>query len=293
MRRMYDNLVGLDEIKADMLRKMVLLLEPSYIDHWVKEHYTGTTVPPLVTALKERYPMVVLEGEVGAGKTALARSVGDRLAEMMQTKVAMLVMNAQVRGNGLVGEISKNLVNAFEAAEALQDRERIPVLLLIDEADTLAQARGGRQMHHDDNAGVNTLIQRIDRLRGRYILLLFATNLYQSLDSAILRRAIAVYRFQRPNEQQRAEVFQRFLSQFGYSSRDIAALVERTRARPIPSFDDARRPKNHRYTYSDITQRILPTAIEEAVYAKAPLTMDFVVRACDQTVPTPESAPFE
>ena len=38
------------------------------------------------------------------------------------------------------------------------------VILLVDEADAIAQSREAAQMHHEDRAGVNAFIRGIDRL---------------------------------------------------------------------------------------------------------------------------------
>lgn len=38
------------------------------------------------------------------------------------------------------------------------------VILLVDEADALAQSRETAQMHHEDRAGLNAFIRGIDRI---------------------------------------------------------------------------------------------------------------------------------
>src|SRR5438552_1643693 len=188
----YDALVGIDDFKESLEDKLRLLLKPDTMQKWLERYYAGQTLPLLEQILRERYPLIILEGEVGSGKTALARSIGHKLAIDLKPpiNVALFIVNAQVRGGGHVGELTQNISRAFTEAERCQEREQIPVIILIDEADALAQSRGGRQTHHEDDAGVNTLIQRIDRLRGRPMAVIFATNLAQSLDAAILRRAL-------------------------------------------------------------------------------------------------------
>ena len=146
--------------------KLTLLINPRYLDNWIARSYPEHPPQGLIRILKDRYPLLILEGDVGSGKTALARSIGHQLALRLNMKLVLLVMNAQVRGGGHVGELTQNIARAFEEAERHQEREQIPVLFLIDEADALAQARGGQQTHHEDDAGVNTLIQHIDRLHG-------------------------------------------------------------------------------------------------------------------------------
>lgn len=278
------SLVGLDSIRDDLYRKLALLLVPSYLRDWLTQTYGAKPPQGLWQALRDRYPLVLLEGEVGAGKTALARSIGDLIATKLNTELALYVVNAQVRGGGHVGELTLNISRAFNEAEKGQRREQIPVLILIDEADALAQSRGGRQTHHEDDAGVNTLIQRIDRLRGRPMAVLFATNLAQSLDAAIVRRSLASYHFDRPNPAQRAQVFRFLLAGIGISEQDIATFVQLTEARPLPGYGR----RGHRYTYSDLSQRIIPRAVEDAVFTGEPLTAQEVMAACQTIAPTPE-----
>lgn len=285
----FDLLVGMDDTKQDIMRKLILLLDTQYVNNWVEQHYPTATPSALTRVLRERYPLIILEGEVGSGKTALARSLGHPLAKALKSEVVLLTMNSQVRGGGHVGELTQNIVRAFEEAERIQEREQIPVLLLIDEADALAQARGSRQTHHEDDAGVNALIQRIDRLRGRHVAVIFATNLLPALDSAIMRRAMVTYRFDRPTPAQRADLFQRLLAPIELNKSDLGRLVQLTEARPIPSLGKSNRVAAHRYTYSDISQRIIPRAVEEAVYAREPLQVEHLIHACQAVPPTPES----
>lgn len=280
----FEALVGIDEIKVDLYQKLALLLGQGYSESWARKHYGEPGPQALLDILRSRYPLFVLEGDVGSGKTALARSIGDRIAQRLQTPVVLMVMNAQVRGGGHVGEMTQNIARAFAEAERREEREQVPTLILIDEADTLAQARGSQQTHHEDDAGVNTLIQRIDRLRGKRMAVLFATNLAQSLDSAILRRAAASYHFSRPTPAQRAELLARILAGSDFSQKDIKAMVQATEPRAVPGFGIG----SHRYTYSDLTQRVVPTAVEAAIWAQEKLTLALILKACERVLPTPE-----
>ena len=261
----YDSLVGIDDIKQDMERKLEFLLRPDAIEQWLLNTYGNEVSPTLLQTLRDRYPLIILEGEVGSGKTALARSIGHVLAERLQTaqvasQVALFVVSAQVRGGGHVGELTQNISRSFDEAERCQEREHIPVLLLIDEADSLAQARGSTQTHHEDDAGVNTLIQRIDRLRGRPMGVIFSTNLFESLDSAILRRASSVFHFDRPTYEERKDAFQQLLQDLVPNEEVINWLAAITNPCELPGSEG-----QHRYTYSDISQRLIPAAFEMVV----------------------------
>ncbi|MGH2497937.1 MAG: ATP-binding protein [Ktedonobacteraceae bacterium] len=261
----YDSLVGIDRIKQDMERKLEFLLRPDAIEQWLLNTYGNEVSPTLLQTLRDRYPLIILEGEVGSGKTALARSIGHVLVERLQaaqvaSQLALFVVSAQVRGGGHVGELTQNISRSFDEAERCQEREHIPILLLIDEADSLAQARGSTQTHHEDDAGVNTLIQRIDRLRGRPFGVIFSTNLFGSLDSAILRRASSVFHFDRPTYEERKDAFQRLLQDLAPNKEDVNWLAALTNPRGLPGSEG-----QHRYTYSDISQRLIPAAFEMAV----------------------------
>jgi len=110
------------------------------------------------------------------------------------------------------------------------------------------------------------------------------TNRANSLDSAILRRTAGLYHFDRPNVEQRKEVFRRIFQENPISEAGLNKLAARTEPRQITGFDQ----RKHRYTYSDLIQRIAKGAIEEAVYSRQPLTFDLLDKICASTYPTPE-----
>ena len=61
------------------------------------------------------------------------------------------------------------------------------IVVIIDEADAIAQSREFGQMHHEDRAGVNALIRGIDTVatERRPVLVLLCTNRLSALDPAI------------------------------------------------------------------------------------------------------------
>jgi len=160
----FARLVGIDGHKDTLLLELELLVKPDLISKWSQRHHRGILAACKI--MTTRAPLIVLEGDVGCGKTVLAESVGDPLARRLNCHVHMLKINTQVRGTGMVGEMTDLIAQAFTAVEEKAKRNSgEPVLLLIDEADSLAAKRTEQHMHHEDKAGVNTLLQRIDRLR--------------------------------------------------------------------------------------------------------------------------------
>jgi AAA+ superfamily predicted ATPase len=276
----YASLVGLDDHKERLLVELELLLYPERLEAWSRTHHKR--VLDACHRSRNRVPLVLLSGDVGTGKTALAETVGDALALHVKGRVRLLKLNTQVRGTGLVGEMSDLIARAFAAAVARSRASDTPVLLLIDEADALASSRSGAQMHHEDKAGLNTLLQRLDglRLERLPIAALFITNRPEALDPAVRRRAALELTFERPNAATRAQMFRTILPELDLPDEVIARLDART---------GAEAPENGSvpFTASDITDRLLATALRAAYRAHRPLGTEDLFVAADSIRPAP------
>lgn len=280
-RAWYERLVGLDEQKRELLLELELLLYPNRLADWSqRQHGSQLQVCEIMAT---RAPLVLLEGDVGCGKTVLAETVGDALAQQTDSRVHLLKVNTQVRGTGMVGEMTELIVQAFTQAELHADAVRgEPVLLLIDEADALAAKRTDQHMHHEDKAGLNTLLQRIDGLRHgqRRMAVMFITNRPDALDPAVRRRAALRLTFGRPNDEVRAELFRRALPELSLPARTITELVSLTGR-------DGRYKSSASFTASDITDRLLPAALRDAYAQKRRLTAEDLVCHAKTMLPTP------
>lgn len=275
----FGRLVGIDEHKQSMLLELELLLKPELVEQWSKDHHQS--ILPACEIMSSRAPLLVLEGDVGCGKTVLAESIGDPLAKRLGCHVHLLKINTQVRGSGMVGEMTDLIAQAFTAIEDKARRNSgEPVLLLIDEADSLASKRAEQHMHHEDKAGVNTLLQRIDRLRRENlpVAVIFITNRPEALDSAIRRRAAVSIRFERPNAEVRAELFHCNFPGLALNGAKLEKLVSAT----------GESGKGHEgFTASDITDRLIPAAIKMAYLSRTAVTADTLIDAAQAMKPTP------
>src|SRR5260370_14180197 len=205
-----------------------MLLYPEGLKEWSKR-YHGGQVLRICDLYRNRVPLILFEGYVGTGKTALAETIGDALARQIGEgrQVHLLKINTQVRGTGQVGEMSDLIVQAFVQAEARARALRgDPVLLLLDEADALAVSRETQQMHHEDKAGLNTLLQRLDNLRLTRlpIAALFITNRPDALDPAVRRRAALDLHFERPRDEIRAQIFLTSVPELKVGNAEICQL---------------------------------------------------------------------
>ncbi|QDV26058.1 ATP-binding protein [Aureliella helgolandensis] len=275
----FGRLVGIEDQKQTMLLELELLLKPELVEQWSKEHHQS--ILPACEIMSSRAPLLVLEGDVGCGKTVLAESIGDPLAKRLGCHVHLMKINTQVRGSGMVGEMTDLIAKAFTAIEDKARRNSgEPVLLLIDEADSLASKRAEQHMHHEDKAGVNTLLQRIDRLRRENlpVAVIFITNRPEALDSAVRRRAAVSIRFERPNAEVRAELFHRNFPDLALSGAKLEKLVSAT----------GESGNGHeRFTASDITDRLIPAAIKMSYLSKTAVTADTLIEAAQAMKPTP------
>jgi AAA+ superfamily predicted ATPase len=153
------------------------------------------------------------------------------------------------------------------------------IVLLIDEADALAQSRELGQMHHEDRAGVNALIRGVDDLATGNLpaIVVMCTNRLDALDPAVRRRAAVTFTFNRPNEAQRLAFLTPVLDELGFSEQQIHTLVTAT---------GATHGRAYGYTYSDLAQRLLPGLLL-AAYPSSAITYELAKRVVEQHPPTP------
>jgi AAA+ superfamily predicted ATPase len=277
----FDRLVGIDDQKQRLLLELELLLYPDRLAKWSRKHHGKEIRACQIMA--SRAPLVLLEGDVGCGKTVLAETIGDALAQAAGGKVHLLKVNTLIRGTGLVGEMTDLIVQAFTQAEARADSLKgQPLLLLIDEADALAAKRVDQHMHHEDKAGVNTLLQRIDGLRvgGRRIAVMFITNRPDALDPAIRRRAALRLSFSRPDDDQRSELLRRSVPEVDLDGKALREFVTATGS-------EANKKHGATFTWSDITDRLVPAAVRDAYADERPVTAEDIIRHAREMEPTP------
>jgi AAA+ superfamily predicted ATPase len=258
-RRRLDRLVGLDDHKRRLSQQLSTLIDPTSVELWAKKHgYAESRY--LMDTFTARLPLVILEGDVGCGKTELAESIPDSVARQLGLDITLYPLSLSARGQGLVGEMTRLISSAFDevlsAAKKMSGspKPKAGAILLIDEADALAQTREASQMHHEDKAGVNALIRGINRLSIKNVpaAVIMCTNRLSALDPAIRRRAADVIRFERPNEDQRIYALSRVLGGTNMSSENIKTLAKAM---------GASAKRQHGMTYSDITQKFLPSLI--------------------------------
>jgi AAA+ superfamily predicted ATPase len=277
-------LVGLDEQKVRLTKVISLLVHPEGISKWGERHHPDAK--KIIDRVLRRPPLVILAGDVGSGKSELALTIGDAVARQEKIEVSLLPLSLSARGEGRVGEMTKLISSAFShtisQAEKLKKSSggsRGAVILLIDEADALAQSRESGQMHHEDKAGVNAFIRGIDSISNKKlaVAVIMCTNRLGSLDPAIKRRAADILSFARPNAEQRFAVLYEPLAELGFSEKQIQQLVTETGPKKGSQFG---------FTFSDLTQRLIPAIVLDA-YPNNAVEWNAALRVAKTVIPTP------
>jgi AAA+ superfamily predicted ATPase len=282
--RRFAGLVGLDDMKERLLKEARLLLDPESLTAWSINHHRQKI--RLLEFFRDRPPLFIFAGDVGTGKTALAETFGDAVAREADIRITLYALSLTARGKGAVGEMTSLLSAAFtevkQAAKKSSGRSgkhSSGIVLLIDEADALAQSRELAQMHHEDRAGVNALIRGVDDLATGNLpaIVVMCTNRLDALDPAVRRRAAATFTFTRPNDQQRQAFLQPALEELGFSSQQIHSIVTAT---------GATQGRAYGFTYSDLAQRLLPGLLL-AAYPSQAITFAMAKDVIERHPPTP------
>jgi len=283
VKRRFERLVGLDAVKDRLTKEAMMRLQPSSLEDWSQQHFNDSL--PALRYFQRRPPLFILAGDVGTGKTELAETFGDAVARKAGIPILLHSLSLTARGTGAVGEMTRLISAAFgmvkSQAPSVSGNSSASAghILLIDEADALAQSRESAQMHHEDRAGVNALIRGIDDLAEgqRPVLVVMCTNRLGALDPAVLRRAAATFEFTRPNPDQRRVVLRNAFPEYVCSDADLSRVVELTGGRNGTGVG---------FSFSDITQRLVPSVVLEA-FPDRSVTSDLIVSVASQIKPTP------
>ncbi|QOW10056.1 AAA family ATPase [Kaistella flava (ex Peng et al. 2021)] len=253
------HLIGFEDKYNRIFSNLKLLLDQEGLIEWSKKFHKIEL--PVISQLKDKYPLIILTGDAGTGKTVSAEAIADKMLRDLKKDGFFLKLSTRVRGEGLHGQMG-NLVNdAFEELKNQAGKKRI-AFLLIDEADAIASTRSTMQMHQEEKAAVNTLIQKIDEIRelnGRAILFM-STNRLHFLDEAIVRRAAIILEFERPTFEERVLLFKTSLDGVEITDKEFKELA---------NLSGEEQNDGLAFSFSDIRLRILPEAVAKCFPTKA------------------------
>jgi len=155
-------------------------------------------------------PSMLIYGPPGCGKTKLAMHIASRL------ELPLLLARSDSLISSYLGSTAKNIRLLFEHAM------KRPCVLFLDEFDAIAKIRDDQHELGELKRVVVSLLQNIDAMDGRTILLA-ATNHEHLLDPAVWRRFSYVMPMSAPSANGREQLFRAFLRE--YADADDADLL--------------------------------------------------------------------
>lgn len=152
---------------------------------------------------------ILLHGHSGCGKTTTAKAIATALNKNI------VIINLSTLINAKIGETSKNVKTIFDKAI----REK--AVLFLDEFDQIGKSRESDDKDVAEMRRlVNTIIQLIDYFPTDS-LLVCATNFYNSIDTALLRRFQIKLKFEMPDKKELDIYYDKLLAPFPVHLQDI------------------------------------------------------------------------
>lgn len=189
------------------------LLLPSAIASRVSEFIANVQRYDELSRVNAAMPSRLLAyGAPGTGKTKLARYIAAKL------RLPLLTVRCDTLISSLLGQTSRNLRRVFEFAQ------QRPCVLLLDEFDALASARGNDRDVGELQRVVIALLQNIDAMTESTVVVA-ATNHDRLLDPAVWRRFGFRVPMPIPDAALRRQLWAQFLLPYATDEIDLQHLA--------------------------------------------------------------------
>jgi hypothetical protein len=141
---------------------------------------------------KDENLSILLYGDPGTGKTEFAKQVAKNV------NGTLYQLNFPQIQSKWIGETEKNIRRVFNAYQDAWQKSKVPIILLINEADGLMNKRVSVNTSNDSfaNQAQTELLEQLEKFNG---ILIATTNLLQNIDSAFHRRFLYKTEIQAPD----------------------------------------------------------------------------------------------
>lgn len=200
-RNVAQQLKATDLTPGEALQFAKSFLKPTSDSTTLKDTIVGTA-PGILSFIRfmknfERYKKLVpkasktllMKGPPGTGKTTLAAALASELGYPLFVPESSKLVDAHM------GASANNVYKLFDGLAEYARMNNTPVILFIDEIDSMLTARGGvgtRNIDREYGRVVNAFNEKLDGICSAEsrdnIIVVAATNLAANLDDAILRR---------------------------------------------------------------------------------------------------------
>lgn len=211
-------------------------------------------------------------GPPGCGKTYITKALA------AETNCPMYKMDVSKVGSKYVNQSANNIQQVFSYLTNVAKDSPKPILLFMDEVDSLARNRSASESSSsEDIKVVTTLLKLLDEAKENNIIVIAATNKFDLLDEAFVNRFDGQYYIGMPNVEQITELLTKLLSKRakgealskdsqaikqislkleGYSNRSIEFLVNE-------AAKNARRNSRREITKEDFDYAIKSSDLEK------------------------------
>ena len=236
----WERLAAADRVREEVEDGVLLpLLHPKAFERVAQATREGTAL----AATGNNLPRAVLfTGPPGTGKTTAARIIA------AQARAPMVYVPLESVTSKWYGESERNMRDMAEATASLGVAEGGGrALLFIDELDALAGDRdagaddGGGGMHEASRRILSVLLRQLDGIESREkeeagdgvsgggrVMLIGASNRPQDLDKALLSRFDVRVRFDLPDEEARAGIFNLYARHLAQYPADRTSFAQRS-----------------------------------------------------------------
>ena len=165
-----------------------------------EEHYQSVCARLKEKGLRQGFTCLFY-GEPGTGKTESVLQLAQRTGrDLMQ-------LNFSEIKSMWVGESEKNIKAVFDRYRAITKQSKLAPILLFNEADAIIGKRkegAERSVDKMENTIQNIILQEMESLEG---IMIATTNLVQNMDTAFERRFLYKVRFEKPQLDQRIQIW--------------------------------------------------------------------------------------
>jgi SpoVK/Ycf46/Vps4 family AAA+-type ATPase len=181
---------------------------------WLEEIFAKEELAAMKVSARRR---AIFDGPPGVGKTTLAHHLSARLG------LRMLAVRPERMIHKYLGSTGRNIGALFDAVADEEDHD--PVVLFLDEFDAIAMKRKDTDSSAGDeqNAWINTLLQRIEQHKG---FIIAATNHGSRIDQAIWRRFDIHITLELPGQFERERIIARYLDPLGLPKTELTSLAD-------------------------------------------------------------------
>ncbi len=174
----------------------------------------------------EPHYSLLMHGPPGCGKTMIGEAIASELG------YAFIKINIPEIVSKWLGETEQNLQKVFTQCREIYEKDKLRVVLFLDEADSLLRARGRDSTPTMDRV-LNVWLQETEVL-SRYngTVIVAATNRYDDLDPAALRRFKRTICVPLPNEMGLLDILEKQICSIE-KKREIHALSANRKCTPL------------------------------------------------------------